>query len=117
MKEDFSTLLVGAQEITIQPTRNTSKESLEIIHFGNYLQLSGPDIFNAQVRIANQKWAGNIEIHVKSSDWYLHHHQDNSAYDNVILHVVWEHDVPVLRKDNSEIPTLELKKMDRCKCY
>lgn len=110
MKEDFLHYLWVHKKLPFSQLETHQKESLEIIHFGNYLQLSGPDIFNAQVRIANQKWAGNIEIHVKSSDWYLHHHQDNSAYDNVILHVVWEHDVPVLRKDNSEIPTLELKK-------
>jgi hypothetical protein len=59
--------------------------------------------------IGNQKWAGNVEIHLKSSDWYLHHHERDAAYDSVILHVVWEHDAAIFRKDNSEIPVLELK--------
>jgi hypothetical protein len=73
------------------------------------LQLAGPDFFNAQIIIGNQKWAGNIEIHLKSSDWYLHNHEKDSNYDSVILHVVWEHDTPIFRKDNLEIPTLELR--------
>jgi hypothetical protein len=53
-------------------------------------------------------WAGN-EIHLKSSDWY-HHHERDAAYENVILHVVWEHDTEIYRKNNTEIPVLELNK-------
>jgi len=70
---------------------------------------SGPDFFNAQLRIGTQLWAGNVEIHVKSSDWYVHHHETDAAYDSVILHVVWEHNMEIYRKDNTSIPTLELK--------
>lgn len=55
-------------------------------------------------------WAGNVEIHIKSSDWYVHHHERDVAYENVILHVVWEHDTEIYRKNNSEIPVLELNK-------
>jgi len=84
-------------------------EALQILHPGQYLQQSGPDFFNAQLRIGNQKWAGNVEIHLKSSDWYLHHHENDPAYHNVILHVVWEHDSEVFRKDDTEIPVLELR--------
>lgn len=109
MKEDFLHYLWVHKKLPFTQLKTHQNETLEIIHFGNYLQLLGPDIFNAQIRISNQKWAGNIEIHVKSSDWYLHHHENNKAYDSIILHVVWEYDVPVFRKDNSEIPTLELK--------
>ena len=65
--------------------------------------------FNSQLKIENQLWAGNLEIHIKSSDWYLHSHEVDSNYDNVIIHVVWEHDTEIFRKDNTEIPTLELK--------
>jgi hypothetical protein len=61
------------------------------------------------VVIGGQKWAGNVEIHLKSSDWYLHSHENDPNYDNVILHVVWDHDTEVMRKDNSEIPVLELR--------
>jgi hypothetical protein len=59
--------------------------------------------------INNQKWAGNVEIHIKSSDWYLHNHEKDANYDSVILHVVWEHDTEVYRKNNTEIPVLQLK--------
>lgn len=70
--------------------------------------LSGPDFFNARLAIGHQEWAGNVEIHIKSSDWYAHHHEQDPAYDNVILHVVWEYDLPVYRKDKTTIPTLVL---------
>src|SRR5690606_38844315 len=68
-----------------------------------------PDFFNAQLRIGNQLWAGNVEIHIKSSDWFVHHHEMDNAYDSVILHVVYEHDTEIFRQDNTVIPTLELK--------
>ena len=48
-------------------------------------------------------------MHLKSSDWYAHHHEVDSNYDNVILHVVWEDDISVFRKDGTQVPTLELK--------
>lgn len=70
---------------------------------------SGPDFFNAQIIIGDQLWAGNVEIHVKSSDWYIHGHEKDSNYDNVILHVVWEHDLEIYRNTNQPIPTLELQ--------
>ena len=69
----------------------------------------GPDFFNAQIYINGQLWAGNVEIHVKSSDWYVHQHQDDANYDSVILHVVWEHDVEIFRSNNNVITTLEIK--------
>ena len=70
---------------------------------------SGPDFFNAKLQIGNQLWAGNVEVHIKSSDWFLHNHEQDKAYDSVILHVVWEHDTDVFRKDNTSIPTLQLR--------
>lgn len=76
------------------------------IHNTNH---AGPDFFDARIQISDQKWAGNVEVHLRSSDWYVHQHHKDASYDNVILHVVWEDDVEVYRKDNSAIPTLELK--------
>lgn len=110
MKEDFLHYVWQYKKFDFSNLTTVSGELLTINHSGNYLQQSGPDFFNAQIIIGNQKWAGNVEIHIKSSDWYLHHHEKDANYDNVILHVVWEHDTPVFRKDNSEIPVLELKK-------
>ena len=109
MKEDFLHYVWQYKKFDFSNLKTVREESLQIINVGSYLQQTGPDFFNAQIHIDNQKWAGNIEIHIKSSDWYLHHHERDSNYDNVILHVVWEHDAPIFRKDNSEIPTLVLK--------
>lgn len=109
MHEEFLHYLWVNKKLPFTQLKTHLNEDLEINHFGQYLQNAGPDIFNAQISINQQRWAGNIEIHIKSSDWYVHHHEKDPNYDNVILHVVWENDTPVFRKDNSEIPTLELK--------
>ena len=82
-----------------------------LIHnFGQHNLHAGPDFFNAKLEINGQVWAGNVEMHLKASDWYTHGHETDSNYNNVILHVVWEDDISVFRKDNTEIPALELKK-------
>ncbi len=60
---------------------------------------SGPDFFNARIKIGETVWAGNIEIHIKSSDWYAHKHQNDSAYENIILHIVFEHNENIYRSD------------------
>lgn len=109
MREDFLHHVWQFKKFSVQGLTTVQGEPVEIINGGQYLQLAGPDFFNAQVVIGGQHWAGNVEIHIKSSDWYLHNHERDTNYDNVILHVVWEHDTEVLRKDNSEIPVLELK--------
>ena len=62
--------------------------SLEIIDSGLPNSDSGPDFFNAKIKLDGKLWAGNIEIHTKSSDWYNHKHNENEAYNSVILHVV-----------------------------
>ena len=109
MKEDFLHYLWKFKKFDTLNLKTSQKGELLIIKTGDYLELAGPDFFNAQITIGNQKWAGNVEIHLKSSDWYLHHHERDSAYENVILHVVWEHDTEIFRKDNTEIPVLILK--------
>lgn len=110
MKEDFLHYLWKFKKFDLLNLRTFTGEEITIIHVGQYLELAGPDFFNAQITIGNQKWAGNVEIHIKSSDWYVHHHERDAAYESVILHVVWEHDTEIFRSDNSEIPVLELKK-------
>lgn len=109
MKEDFLHYIWQYKKFDFLNLKTFNGETLTIINSGQYLQKAGPDFFNAQITIDNQKWAGNIEIHIKSSDWYAHHHEKDEKYDSVILHVVWENDAPIFRKDNSEIPVLELK--------
>lgn len=110
MKEDFLHYVWQYKKFDFSNLKTSNGDLLLILNSGQYLQLSGPDFFNAQIILNEQKWAGNVEIHVKSSDWYLHQHEKDVNYDNVILHVVWENDAPIFRKDNTEIPTLELKK-------
>lgn len=109
MREEFLHYVWRFKKFDILNLCTTHFEPVQIISVGEYLEQSGPDFFNAQVFIGNQKWAGNVEIHLKSSDWYVHNHECDRAYENVILHVVWEHDMAVFRANNSEIPTVELK--------
>jgi hypothetical protein len=109
MKEDFLHYLWKFKKFDTLNLKTSNMEEISIVNVGQYLELAGPDFFNAQITIGDQKWAGNVEIHLKSSDWYVHHHEKDPAYENVILHVVWEHDTEIFRKNNSEIAVLELK--------
>ena len=109
MKEDFLHYIWKHKKFNSLDLKTNVGESISIISVGQHNQNSGPDFFAAQLKIENQLWAGNVEIHVKSSDWFVHNHEIDKAYDNVILHVVWECDTDVFRKDNTTIPTLELK--------
>jgi hypothetical protein len=109
MQEDFLHYIWKHKAFRTSSLKTTKDERVAIKNLGQHNFNSGPDFFNAQLSIDNQIWAGNVEIHLKSSDWYVHNHEVDKAYDNVILHVVWEHDTEIFRKDNSEIPTLELK--------
>ncbi len=110
MKEDFLHYLLKFKKFDLLNLKTFNGEEITIVNVGQYLELAGPDFFNAQIVIGNQKWAGNVEIHLKSSDWYVHHHERDAAYENVILHVVWEHDTEIFRSNETEIPVLELKK-------
>ena len=109
MQEDFLHYVWKHKAFSSTSLKTTSDESIVILKLGEHNHNSGPDFFNAQLSVDGQLWAGNVEIHIKSSDWYVHGHEKDKAYDNVILHVVWEHDTEVFRSDNSVIPTLELK--------
>ncbi len=92
-----------------QQFSTVSGEPLQIIHAGFHNTHAGPDFENALIEIGATKWAGNVEMHLYSSDWFKHRHEFDEAYQNVILHVVYEHDRAVFRKDGTEIPVLELK--------
>jgi len=78
---------------------------------------SGPDFFNARLLIGDTEWAGNVEIHVHSSDWYKHKHELNKAYDSVVLHVVYNANKEIKRTNGEIIPLLELKNNIPSKMY
>lgn len=87
----------------------TSHVSLLIHKYGDHNRNAGPDFTDARIKLGDTEWAGTIEIHKKSSDWFLHHHHTDKAYDNVILHVVYEHDKEIYNSKNQIIPCFELK--------
>ncbi|KQS31041.1 DUF2851 family protein [Dyadobacter sp. Leaf189] len=83
--------------------------SISVIRTGYKNTNAGPDFLEAGVVLGGVHWYGSIEVHVRSSDWFMHAHEINPAYESVILHVVWENDKPVLRQDGTLVPTLSLK--------
>ena len=109
MRENFLHYIWKHKLFDVVNLKTTNNESITLVSVGQHNHDSGPDFFNAQLRIGEQLWAGNVEIHVKSSDWYLHGHEKDTAYDNVVLHIVYEHNTEIYRRDNSAIPTLEIK--------
>lgn len=111
MQEDFLHYIWKFKKFDFGRAKTVSNLSIVLIDTGTPNLNSGPDFFNSKMKIGDQLWAGNVEIHLKSSDWYAHRHETNPDYDNVILHVVWEDDVEIFRKDNSAIPTLELREL------
>ncbi|WP_340076770.1 DUF2851 family protein [Leptobacterium sp. I13] len=109
MKEDFLQYIWKYKKMKTANLQSTAGETIYLVDTGIHNLHAGPDFFNAKLSIGEQLWAGNVEIHVKSSDWYAHGHEKDKNYNNVILHVVWEHDIEVYRSDNTLLPTLELK--------
>ncbi|SFI22357.1 DUF2851 family protein [Halpernia frigidisoli] len=83
--------------------------SLEILNFGNWNFNSGADFLEGKIKLNDLILAGNIELHVKSSDWIFHQHSGNQDFDNLILHVVYQHDIEIEEFSIKNIPTLELK--------
>lgn len=111
MKENLLQFIWKLQLLPLNNLISTSGQAIQIINLGIENLGEGPDFLQAKIEIENQLWAGNIEIHINSSDWYAHHHETDMNYDAVILHVVWEHDVQIFRKNNEIVATLELKNL------
>src|SRR5688572_15856180 len=91
------------------PYSTTLGQKLQILKTGELNKDSGPDFFNSQIRINDLLLAGNIEVHIKTSDWLRHQHQDDRSYDHIILHVVYEHDTDLQQNLNNNVEILELK--------
>ncbi|MTK53399.1 DUF2851 family protein [Paludibacter sp.] len=83
-------------------------EKVEVIDPGQLNKDAGPDFFNAKIKIGETLWAGNVEVHVNSSDWKNHHHSEDYAYNNIILHVIAKHDADIFRTSGAEIEQLIL---------
>jgi hypothetical protein len=91
--------------------RCTDGQELKVLSPGILNTHAGPDFSAAKIRIGDIEWVGHVEIHIRSSDWLLHNHQDDAYYDSVILHVVYHHDQAVFRRDGTEIPVLDLRSL------
>ncbi|PHN03056.1 DUF2851 family protein [Flavilitoribacter nigricans] len=110
MQEDLLHFAWRLKRFDLSELHTTDGEPIEILHFGEANRHAGPDFLNARIRIGKTLWAGNVEMHLKASDWELHHHGADRNYDNVILHVVLEEDQLISRSSGEKIPCLELKK-------
>lgn len=104
MKEAFLHYIWETKQFSI-PLITTDGEIVDVISSGSINHDAGPDFFNSKLSINDTTWVGNVEIHVKSSDWLKHKHQNDTAYSNLILHVVFENDAELKLK----CPTIELK--------
>ena len=83
--------------------------SIKVINTGILNTNSGPDFLGAKLLIGNTEWNGSIEMHVKSSDWHKHKHNEDTVYDSVILHVVYDHDIEITTKGGNRLEVLQLK--------
>ena len=88
---------------------STDGRALRIVRPGELNNDAGPDFFNARVDIDGVEWVGNIEVHVFTSDWNTHRHSQDKAYNNIVLHVVYEHDTEIVLQNGKRPVTLELK--------
>jgi hypothetical protein len=103
--EELMYYVWNARQFDHQNLKTLDGEQFEIASYGNRNGASGPDFINAAISIAGLKWHGNIEMHVRTSDWKKHGHHNDEAYDNVILHVVWTHDTD---PTGGKVPVFEL---------
>lgn len=110
MKEEFISYLWANKLLFPDKLATTKGEPVQIIQPGQQNRDAGPDFFAARVRIGETLWVGNVEVHVRSSLWKQHGHQADAAYDNIILHVVFEHDEEVQNSRGEIIPVLEVKR-------
>lgn len=99
----------------ILPLRELTTEDglpVEVIDPGLHNHDQGPDFFNAKVRLGGTLWAGNVEVHLRSSDWYRHGHDTDAAYNSVVLHIVSEIDTEVRTADGKVLPQVQLEVPD-----
>ncbi|KEO73723.1 DUF2851 family protein [Anditalea andensis] len=108
-QENFLHLVWKYQYFEKTQLTTTDQVPLEIKKIGYHNFHEGPDFFESHIQLDAVAYFGNVEIHLRSSDWNNHHHQHDERYESVILHVVYEHDHEIFHPDGTRIPTLELK--------
>lgn len=109
MREDFLHFLWRWRRFDARDLYCTDGQVLEILHPGEPNPHAGPDFFNARIRLNETLWAGNVEIHLNASDWLAHRHDEDPAYDNVVLHVVLDEDRRLCRRSGEPLPCLVLR--------
>jgi hypothetical protein len=109
MQEDLLQYIWQFQYFNSAKLLAPSGDIIQIIHPGIHNNNQGPDFTNAKIKINNTTWAGNIELHINSSHWNIHNHSSDSNFNNIILHVVWNHDIEIKDVNGNDLPTLELK--------
>ncbi|MDO4763673.1 MAG: DUF2851 family protein [Flavobacteriaceae bacterium] len=110
MKEKFLQKLWKNKTFNPLNFKDTEGNAIEILDFGVENSNAGPDFHSAKIKTQNLTFFGNIEIHRKSSEWYLHKHHQQENYQSIILHLVFEHDQDIAELKAKNIPTIELKK-------
>lgn len=111
MTEDFLHYAWRYQHFNSNHLQTTQGQNLTILAIGEHNRHAGPDFLNARLRIEDTYWAGNVEVHLKASDWLLHRHEKDPAYANVILHVVLDEDQVIQDPNGERIPCLELRRL------
>ena len=109
MNEDFLQYAWNYRLFDSESLMSCRGNRIELVDTGHLNRDSGPDFFESRVQIDDLLWVGNVEMHLRASDWYRHNHDKDLAYNNVILHVVLENDRDVILSDGRLLPCLELK--------
>lgn len=109
IREDLLHFIWRTKRFDVKQLVTTNGDKIELLDWGQLNHDAGPDFLNSKIKIGNTIWAGQIEMHLKSSDWNNHKHSTDAAYNNVILHVVFEHDIEIETKNGYTLPCLELK--------
>lgn len=95
--------------LPIRPLATTRGEAVEVIDPGLHNHGAGPDFFNAKLRVGGTMWIGNVEIHDKASDWFVHGHDKDKAYDGVVMHIVGQDDAVAVTTEGRAVPQMVLE--------
>ena len=109
MREDFLHYVWQHQYFDKTDLRTAAGEEIQVLRPGYRNADAGPDFLNARLRLGEVEWNGAVEIHLRATDWARHNHQVDPKYDQVVLHVVGQHDAEVARTNGSRIPALALQ--------